>query len=180
VYGIVKQNNDFIHVSSERGQGATFRIYLPRHRDETVEKTEVPLEAKLQGGTETILIVEDEASVLKLTEAMLQMLGYRVITAGNKDDALRIVEETDEEIDLLLTDVVMPDMDGKELSERILAIRPGLKCLYMSGYSDDVIARQGILEEGVKFVSKPFTVKQLAAKVREALGDPKREARTFH
>ncbi|MBE0603668.1 MAG: response regulator, partial [Deltaproteobacteria bacterium] len=170
VYGIVKQNNSFIDVWSEQGRGATFRIYLPRDMDESAGDKDVEPKRELQGGTETILIVEDERSVLTLTQAMLERLGYTVLAAGGKDQALRMVGEHGDDIDLLLTDVVMPEMDGKELSERILAIKPGLKRLYMSGYTEDVIARQGILDEGVKFISKPFTVKDLAAKVREALG----------
>jgi DNA-binding NtrC family response regulator len=122
-----------------------------------------------QSGTETILIVEDEESVLKLSRDMLEILGYRVLTASKTDQAVRLVGEYDGNIDLLLTDIVMPDMNGKELSERIIPIKPGMKCLYMSGYTADVIARQGILDEGIKFISKPFSLRDLAAKVRETL-----------
>jgi CheY-like chemotaxis protein len=170
VYGIVKQNDGFIHVDSDPGKGSTFRVYLPRHADGSVKAAEEAGETELRRGTETILLVEDERSVLTLAQAMLEMLGYRVLAAGSKDQALRLAGECRDRIDLLLTDVVMPDMDGKELSERIRVLRPGIRCLFMSGYTEDVIVRQGILEEGVIFVPKPFTVKELAAKVREALG----------
>lgn len=102
---------------------------------------------------------------------MLEILGYTVLAAGGKDQALQRVKADGENIDLLLTDVVMPEMNGKELSERILAIKPGLKCLYMSGYTADVIARQGVLDRGVKFLPKPFSLKDLAAKIREVLDE---------
>jgi len=169
VYGIVKQNGGYIYVDSEPGRGTTFRIYLPRHLDGSARPRVDEPEADPAGGTETVLVVEDERCVLALTRAMLERLGYKVLAAGGKDEAFRLVGEHGDAIDLLLTDVVMPEMDGKELSERILALRPGLKRLFMSGYSEDVIARQGILEEGVKFVSKPFTLKGLSVKIREAL-----------
>jgi CheY-like chemotaxis protein len=123
----------------------------------------------MEGGTEKILLVEDEPSVLMLTQAMLEMLGYKVLAAGGKSDAFRLLEEH-HDIDLLLTDVVMPGMDGKELSERILAIRPGLKCLYMSGFPAGRLAGQGILDEGMHFLGKPFSLKGLASKVRNVLG----------
>lgn len=170
VYGIVKQNNGFINVYSEPGQGTTFRIYLPRHMDENTEAMDGEPEIEVRGGTETVLIVEDEETVLKISKAMLEALGYTVLAARGKDQALHLAREYSENIDLLLIDVVMPDMNGKELSERILALKPGLKCLFMSGYTADVIARQGVLDKGVKFISKPFNLKDLAVKVREVLG----------
>ncbi len=169
VYGIVKQNDGYIYVDSEPGRGTTFRIYLPRHPDGSARPPADEPEADLAVGTETILVVEDERSVLALTQAMLERLGYKVLAACGRDEALRLVREHGDAIDLLLTDVVMPEMDGKELSDRILALQPALKRLFMSGYSEDVIARQGILEEGVKIVTKPFTLKELSMKIREAL-----------
>ena len=170
VYGIVKQNNGFINVYSEPRLGTTFRIYLPRYMDEGAETRDDKPELEVRGGTETILVVEDSEAVLNLCKTMLETLGYQVLTASGKDQALQQVRAYHENIDLLLTDVVMPDMNGKELSERIMALKPGLKYLYMSGYPADVIARQGILDEGIQFISKPFSLKDLAAKVREVLG----------
>ncbi len=170
VYGIVKQNGGFVNVESEPGQGTIFRIYLPRHGDKRNDTHEDEEEPEVQGGTETVLIVEDEEPVLKLSQAMLEVLGYTVLAANGKDQALEIARNYPEKIHLLLTDVVMPDMNGKELADRIQKVKPELKCLYMSGYTSDIIARQGILEEGVKFISKPFSVQDLATKIREVLG----------
>ena len=171
VYGIVKQNNGYINVYSEPGQGTTFRIYLPRHRDDAAVAGEnADLPGEVPGGTETVLIVEDEPTVLKLSKAMLEALGYHVLAADGKDQALQLIEEYQGNIDLLFTDVVMPGMNGKDLSERIMTLKPGLKCLYMSGYTADVIGRQGVLREGLKFIAKPFSLQDLAVKVREALG----------
>ncbi len=169
VYGIVKQNNGFINVSSEPGQGTTFQLYLPRYQSDDPEAAADLQETEIPRGTETILIVEDEETVLKLTKAMLEALGYNVLAARDRNHALHLAREDRGDVHLLLTDVVMPEMNGKELSERIMAIKPGLKRLYMSGYTADVIARQGVLEEGVKFISKPFSLQDLALKVREAL-----------
>jgi len=165
----VKQNGGFINAYSEPGQGTTFRIYLPRYSSEITETSDDQEAMATQGGTETILIVEDEESVLKLSRDMLEVLGYKVLTAQKTEEALQLVREYDGRINLLLTDVVMPDMNGKELSERIISIKPGMKCLYMSGYTADVIARQGILDKGIQFIPKPFSLRDLSAKVREAL-----------
>ena len=169
VYGIVRQNNGFINVYSEPDRGTTFRVYLPRHKDEAPEIDSDESEMEIQGGTETVLLVEDDQSVLDLSKAMLEILGYTVLTARSKDLALRIAGEYEGDINLILTDVVMPDMNGKELSELVMTFKPGMKRLYMSGYTADVIAYQGVLDAHVNFLSKPFSLRELAAKVREVL-----------
>jgi signal transduction histidine kinase len=168
VYGIVKQNNGFINVYSEPGKGTTFRIYFPRFEDEKGE-TEVPNAQPVEGGSETVLIVEDETAILKIGKALLESLGYRVLTANTPKEAIQMARGHSLAIDLLLTDVVMPEMNGRALAEEIKLIHPRLKCLYMSGYTANVIAHHSILDEGVNFVEKPFTLKNLAAKVRQAL-----------
>jgi CheY-like chemotaxis protein len=170
VYGIVRQNGGFINVYSEPGKGTTFRIYFPRCRAEIVEPADESVEMKVQGGTETVMVVEDEESVLNLATRMLEQLGYQVLAARKADEAIALAGGYAETIHLLLTDVVMPDMDGKELWAQIRSIKPDLKCLFMSGYTADVITRQGILEEGVNFIPKPFSLRALAVKIREALG----------
>ncbi|MBN1423581.1 response regulator, partial [Candidatus Fermentibacteria bacterium] len=169
VHGIVTQNNGFIEVYSEVGSGTTFRIYLPRHRSENEEAWEVADAALPQRGGETVLLVEDDPAILPMGAEMLQGLGYQVVCAGTPGEALHKAEEHGGEIDLLITDVVMPEMNGRELAGRIAAINPGLRCLYMSGYTADAIAHHGVLDEGVHFVQKPFTLAQLSARVREAL-----------
>jgi PAS domain S-box-containing protein len=171
VYGIVKQNNGFINVYSEPGQGSTFKIYLPR-QDET--RLPVPGEGfkpALPAGTETILLVEDEEAILGMTKRMLERLGYTVLAAHTPGEALRIVEEpAPGVIHLLMTDVIMPEMNGRDLSEKILSLHPGLKCLFMSGYTADVIAHHGVLDKDVQFINKPFSMQDLAVKLRTVLG----------
>ncbi|MBW1680608.1 MAG: response regulator [Deltaproteobacteria bacterium] len=168
VYGIVKQNKGGINVYSEPGRGTTFKIYLPRHegsaREETPGKTPVPAAAG-----QTVLVVEDDPQILELGKIILKKLGYRVITAPRPEEAIRLSEQHDGPIHLLLTDVVMPGMNGKELKERMEAIKPGIKVLYMSGYTADVIARRGVLPEGVAFVQKPFSSDELGRKVAQVL-----------
>jgi PAS domain S-box-containing protein len=170
VYGIVKQNDGFINVYSEPGRGATFRIYLPRHGGGAVEGRREEAEEVPRGRGETILVVEDETSVLRLTQRVLTELGYRVLVASTPGEALAAAEGHPGEIDLLITDVVMPDMNGRELADRLRAVCPGIGSLFMSGYTAEVISRHGVLEEGVHFVEKPFTPQMLGRKVREALG----------
>ncbi|RJP79608.1 MAG: PAS domain-containing sensor histidine kinase [Desulfobacteraceae bacterium] len=173
VYGIVRQNNGFINVYSEPDEGTTFRMYFPRYRGKSaVALTETATEAAI-GGSEKVLLVEDEPAILKMTETMLQKLGYTILTARSPGEAIRIHEECVGEIHLLITDVVMPDMNGRDLAKRLLAGHPNLKHLFMSGFTADIIARHGIFDAGLHFIQKPFSLKELAVKVREALGDVK-------
>ena len=168
-YGIVKQNNGFIWVYSEPGQGSTFKIYLPRvKRDIKTEEKEHPPVENLSG-SETVLIVEDDNSLRKLVQKSLQPHGYRILVAENGEDALRISKEHEGTIDLIITDVVMPMMGGKETAERLQAIHPQVKVIYMSGYTDDAIVHHGVLAPGLNFLEKPFSPKGLAHKVREVL-----------
>ncbi|MDY0312905.1 MAG: transporter substrate-binding domain-containing protein [Desulfobacterales bacterium] len=170
VYGIVKQNNGFINVYSEPGAGTTFKIYLPRHA-EAIAPLPVALQEKIDAGHgETILVVEDEAAVLKLSCAILEGLGYRVMAATGPAEAEKIAGKHDGPIDLLITDVVMPQMNGRELATRLQTLSPNLRVLYMSGYTANVIAHHGVLEGGVYFIQKPFSRQEFAARVREALG----------
>ncbi|MEW6502000.1 MAG: PAS domain S-box protein [Thermodesulfobacteriota bacterium] len=170
VYGIVKQNNGAIEVTSAPGRGTSFRIHLPRfverHEAGTSRQTE---EEPLPRGTETVLFVEDEGSILNLGRQFLERLGYRVLTAAMPEEAIRLVENSGETIHLLITDVVMPTMNGKELAERLRQMRLELKCLFISGYPANVIDTHGVLAEGIHFLQKPFSLRDLAFKAREAL-----------
>jgi PAS domain S-box-containing protein len=169
VYGIVKQNDGFIYVASEPGKGATFNIYLPRFESESAPVTCEEETGKRPTGTETILLVEDDDAILKLTKAILEKLGYTVLAAQTPVHAIHLVEEHPGDLHLLITDVVMPEMNGRELAKRLGAIRPNLKCIYMSGYTADVIAHRGIVDEGVNFIQKPFGCDDFAARVRQVL-----------
>lgn len=169
IYGIVKQNDGFINVYSEEGQGTTFRIYLPKAGDFVEE-----LDSSLPGiipltGQETILLVEDEPSLLKLTSNMLNKLGYNILSASTPKEAIRLMEEAGHPIHLLLTDVVMPEMNGRDLAKILLAKRPAIKPLFMSGYTSNVIAHHGVLDEGVDFIAKPFVLAELGEKIRAVL-----------
>ncbi|MBU1567866.1 MAG: response regulator [Proteobacteria bacterium] len=171
VYGIVKQNNGFINVYSEPGEGTTFKIYLPVHSEPAVSKQKDSKKTSLRGN-ETILLVEDEKAILMMTKMMLERLGYTVLTASTPNEAISIVEAPDiKAIHLLMTDVVMPDMNGRDLSKKLLSMSPGLKCLFMSGYTANVIAHHGVLDTGVQFINKPFSKQDLSTKVREVLDD---------
>jgi two-component system, cell cycle sensor histidine kinase and response regulator CckA len=169
VYGIVKQNHGFIHVYSEPGKGTTFSIYLPRHTGQAVAP-QTKGAANLRRSTgETVLLVEDEPSILAIAQKVLDRLGYTVLAAATPGQALQLAEAHAGKIHLLMTDVVMPEMNGRDLARELLARKPETKCLFMSGYAADVIVHQGVIEKGVHFIQKPFTMADLAAKVRETL-----------
>ncbi len=169
VYGIVRQNDGFITVHSEPLNGSSFSIFLPRHVDSAAQVQDVvPARASVHGH-ETILLVEDEPALLRVSRRMLEHLGYRVLPASTPGEAVRRAAEHDGPIHLLLTDVVMPEMNGRELSEQLQARHPGLKLLFASGYTADVIAHRGVLHEGIHFIQKPFTLAALAEKVRVAI-----------
>ncbi|WP_073379694.1 ATP-binding protein [Desulfofustis glycolicus] len=169
VYGIVTQNNGFIEVRSEEGQGAIFAVYLPEYLEtaDTTLRTETV--AVIPGGAGTVLLVEDEPMVLEMTTAMLEKLGYRVLPCAAAEEAIKLAELHRGEIDLLMTDVIMPNMNGRDLATQLSVRYPSLVCLFMSGYTADVIAHHGVLEEGVWFIQKPFSKKELADKLRGTL-----------
>jgi PAS domain S-box-containing protein len=169
VYGIVRQNDGFINIYSEPGQGTTIKIYLPRFDEAPAAAVKAEKSVEMPRGTETILLVEDEEALLKLAELLLKRLGYTVLAAGTPGQAIHLVEEHAGAIHLLMTDVVMPEISGRELWKRLSALRPDLKCLYMSGYTADIITHHGVLDPGVYFLQKPFQLQVLALKLREAL-----------
>jgi PAS domain S-box-containing protein len=171
VYGIVKQSGGYIWVYSEVGKGTTFKVYLPRVKD-AVQVSPAALAPTTRKGHETILLVEDEPAVRELTQMVLSERGYTVIEAQTPKDAERLAGNNGAEIHLLLTDVVMPGMSGRELAKRLTERYPNLRVLYMSGYTYNVIARDGTLEEGISFLQKPFTPQVLSERVREALDRP--------
>lgn len=173
VYGIVKQNNGFIYAYSAPDQGTTFKIYLPQALTQTLETITPATEVVPQGHGETILLVEDEKSLRITCGLFLESFGYKVLSAENPEEAILLSGKHPGNIQLLLTDVVMPIMDGKKLAQQIRTTRTGIKVLFMSGYTPDVIAQRGVLEHDTSFIAKPFTRKALAYKVREVLDSPK-------
>jgi PAS domain S-box-containing protein len=171
IYGMVTQNGGFVVVSSELGRGTTFELYLPRVEGDR-EISPRAVATTLPRGTETILVVEDEKAVLSLATRFLRRQGFEVIAADRGGDALLLLKDPALHVDLLLTDVILPVMDGRKLYEELRLLRPGLRVVFMSGYTDDVIARRGVLEPGIAFVQKPFTLDALVRKVREVLDAP--------
>ncbi len=171
VYGAVKQNKGFLDVASELGKGTVFTIYLPRYLETGTmgQETGGGVVTPAEGGRENILLVEDDPSVLQMTTSMLQRLGYSVLTASTPGEAIRLTESPDMKIHLLITDVIMPEMNGRDLAELLLTVNNGIKCLFMSGYTSDIIDNQGLLVEGMHFIQKPFSKNELASKIREML-----------
>jgi CheY-like chemotaxis protein len=170
VDGIVRQNGGHLEVESEPGKGTSIRIYLPRCERAAAPAAVSESRSPRQGG-ETVLLVEDEPSVLALCARMLRGLGYRVLAASSPERALGLARQHEGRIHLLLSDVVMPQMNGRELARRLVAALPDLRCLFMSGYTAHVIAPQGFLGEGARFLQKPFSREELAAMVRAAIDD---------
>jgi CheY-like chemotaxis protein len=173
VYGIVKQSGGYIWVYSEVGRGTTFKIYLPRVAsigEPAAQVAAAPVEyRKVEPGTETILLVEDEANLRYLARQYLEKQGYKVIEAADGAVAMQIAVAHEAMIHLLLTDVIMPGMNGRELAQRISEIRPNVKILYMSGYTENVIGHNGMLDAGIRLLQKPFNLRDLKSKVREVL-----------
>ena len=169
VYGMVKQSGGDIWVYSELGRGTTFKLYFPRVTDAVPESAEEEVERPKAHGSETVLVVEDEAAVRDLTVKMMRQLGYKVMAAATGEEAIEISRAHTGRIALLLTDVVMPNMSGRQVADVLLASRPDIRILYLSGYTENTVVHHGVLEEGVSFLPKPFSREVLARKVREVL-----------
>ncbi len=171
VYGIVKQSGGYIWVNSEVGKGTTFEIYLPQIDKTNDEAEETASTEQLPKGNESILLVEDEQTVRNLTRRLLEFCGYKVIEAQDGIEALNICAKSSDEIDLLMTDVIMPQMGGRELAEKLTENYPHIKVLFTSGYTDDSIVKHGENEANTNFIQKPFTIETLALKVRKVLDE---------
>ena len=168
MYGIVKQAGGFIWVYSEPDQGTSFKVYLPEV-DATAERPTAVAGARVPRGTETVLLVEDAALVRAVTKQVLERQGYMVLEAADGEAALQLAQRHRGPIHLLLTDVVMPRVSGRELAEQFARLRPDTRVLYTSGYTDDSVVRHGILESGTAYLQKPFSPESLARKVRDVL-----------
>jgi PAS domain S-box-containing protein len=169
VFGIVKQNNGFINVYSELGMGTTFSIYFPRHMGKSDQSQQEGTMVSAPRGLETILLVEDEFAILNMTTMILTRQGYKVLQANTPAEAIRLAKENTGEISLLISDVIMPEMNGKDLANKLKSLCPHLKCIYMSGYTADAIGQHGVLDSGINFIQKPFSLADLATKVRDVL-----------
>ncbi len=170
VYGMVKQSGGDIWVYSEPGQGTTFKLYFPRVDETASLPPSGPVETDRAPSTETILVVEDEQAVRDLTVKMLRKLGHTVLAAADGVEAIEIAKSYSGSIALLLTDVVMPNMSGRQVADELLKLRPKLKVIYQSGYTDTTVVHHGVLEDGVEFLPKPFSREALAKKIRDVLG----------
>ncbi|MDD3049587.1 MAG: ATP-binding protein, partial [Candidatus Cloacimonetes bacterium] len=166
-YGIVKQNNGFINVYSEPGEGTTFRIYFPCSYDKNTIKRTDQSDSIQRGHGQKVLLVEDESAIRKIGVKMLEELGFVAVPASDPDEAIEIIKEHKESINILLTDVVLPGMNGKRLYDELEKFNPELKVIYMSGYTANVIAHHGILQEGIVFLQKPFSMKELSLKISQ-------------
>lgn len=171
VFGIVKQNSGFVHVDSKLGLGTTFKIYLPKHEGQYEHQLLEDTATPPRRGHETILLVEDDRAILHMAAMILISHGYTVLQANAPTEAIRLAKENVGEIGLLVTDVIMPEMNGKDLANNLQSLNPQLKCLFMSGYTADAIAQHGVLEAGINFIQKPFSLHDLTEKVREALDE---------
>jgi CheY-like chemotaxis protein len=171
VHGIVQQSGGYLEVESQSGVGTAFKVHLPA-AEGPAEGPAPRAPAAPVGGNETVLLVEDEEPVRHVTARLLEALGYRVVQAGTGQEALGLFEARRQEIDLLMTDVVMPDLSGRELARALRSRDPSLKVLFHSGYTDDTVVRWGVLQAEVAFLKKPFTLEVLARKLREVLGRP--------
>jgi len=170
VYGIVKQSNGYIWAYSEPMKGTAFKIYFPRVApDEYPEEERMRGKKEARGGPETIMVVEDDAMIMKVIKQVLTGSGYNVLSAGDGKEALNLADQYKDAIHMLLTDIIMPCMGGRELADQVKKTRPDIKILYMSGYTDDAIVRHGMLEKGLSFIQKPFASDSLKKKVREVL-----------
>ena len=172
VYGIINQSGGLITVESEPGEGTTFHVYLPQFDGEEIETQQGPPSADLQGH-ELILVVEDEDAVRRLTRRILESSGYRVLTARNAQEAIQKCEESSDEVGLVITDVIMPKMSGRHLADHLKQTSPDLMVLFMSGYTDNIMANYGVLDAGTHFINKPFDIRDLLEKVRSILDSPR-------
>jgi CheY-like chemotaxis protein len=169
VYGIVKQSGGNVWVYSELGKGTTFKVYLPQVDDEVAARDESKTVVSTKRGSETVLLVEDEEMVRKLASELLEESGYVVMSAGGGEEAINFANQHKDRIDLLITDVVMPKISGKEVAAQLKKIHPETKVLFMSGYTDEAIVHHGIVDSDIAFIQKPFSQNALAQKIREVL-----------